>query len=93
VFELYLHYYPHRGYPSDIILLDTEARRHYAWIDYDLDLPVRPTIDGKPLTNGWTKIKTILLEGYVKASPLSFLILTGKDYYSTLPKGASDDQR
>jgi hypothetical protein len=24
--------------------------------------------------------------GYIRGSPLSFLILTGKDYYSNLPK-------
>ena len=82
MFELYLHYYPHKASPSDIILLDTETQQHYAWLEiFDFSFH-----------NGWNKIKKISLKGYIKAGPLSFLILTGKDYYSNLPKGKDNEK-
>jgi hypothetical protein len=79
VFELYLYYYSNssmiknKAYPTDIVLLDTRFQFYYTWLP-------------RNTTSHWLSINRISLHGYIKGSPLLFLILTGKDYYTTLPK-------
>lgn len=81
MFELCLHYYkPPIGLASDIVLFNRQTQQCYAWFSMDIDLV-------KPEWHDVTKHSEYYLRvGYIRGSPLSFLILTGKDYYSNLPK-------